>query len=105
MQDVSEIEALAGLFDVINIKLDKAGGLTEGLAMVGKARSLGMQVMVGNMIGSSWAMGPAFIVGQHCDVVDLDGPLFLRDDRVPGLRYDDGLVHCDDAVWGKGVQA
>jgi len=105
VQDVSEIDALAGLFDVINIKLDKSGGLTEGLAMVERARTLGLQVMVGNMMGSSWAMAPAYIVGQHCDVVDLDGPLVLRDDRVPGVRYDDGLVHCDDTIWGTGVQA
>lgn len=105
VQDAAEIDALAGLFDVINIKLDKAGGLTESLAMVGRARALGMQVMVGNMIGSSWAMGPAYIVGQHCDVVDLDGPLVLSNDRVPGVRYDEGLVHCDDSVWGKGVHA
>lgn len=103
VQDTSEIEALADVFDVINIKLDKSGGLTEGLAMVDKARTLGMQVMVGNMMGSSWAMAPAFIVGQHCDVVDLDGPLVLRDDRVPGVHYDDGLIHCDDSIWGTGV--
>lgn len=105
VQDASEIEALAGLFDVVNIKLDKAGGLTESLAMVDAARALGLQVMVGNMIGSSWAMGPAYIVGQHCDVVDLDGPLVLSNDRVPGVRYDHGLVHCDDSVWGTGVHA
>ncbi|UNK44045.1 dipeptide epimerase [Luteimonas sp. S4-F44] len=105
VQDVSEIGALEGLFDVINIKLDKSGGLTEGLAMVETARALGMRVMVGNMMGSSWAMAPAFIVGQHCDVVDLDGPLVLAEDRVPGVRYDDGLIHCDDSVWGTGVQS
>lgn len=100
VQGLAEMEALAGRFDVVNIKLDKCGGLTEGLAMVEQARAMGMKVMVGNMVGSSWAMGPAYVVGQHCDVVDLDGPLVLKQDRVPAVRYDDGLVHCDDAVWG-----
>lgn len=100
VQGLAEMDALTGRFDVVNIKLDKCGGLTEGLAMVDKARELGMKVMVGNMVGSSWAMGPAYIVGQHCDVVDLDGPLVLRRDRTPGVRYDDGNVHCDDNVWG-----
>lgn len=100
VQGLAEMDALAGRFDVVNIKLDKCGGLTEGLAMVEKARELGMKVMVGNMVGSSWAMGPAYIVGQHCDVVDLDGPLVLKHDRAPGVRYDGGDVHCDDNVWG-----
>lgn len=100
VQGLSEMDALAGRFDVVNIKLDKCGGLTEGLAMVEKARALDMKVMVGNMIGSAWAMAPAYIVGQHCDVVDLDGPLALKRDREPGVRYDNGDIHCDDNVWG-----
>ena len=97
---LDEVEALAGRFDVINIKLDKCGGLTEGLLIAARARALGMKVMVGNMIGTSLAMAPAFILGQHCDVVDLDGPIFLVRDRDPGVKYRDGLVHCDEAVWG-----
>jgi hypothetical protein len=59
-----------------------------------------MKVMVGNMIGTSLAMAPAFILGQHCDVVDLDGPIFLQQDCSPGVTYQDGLIHCDDLVWG-----
>jgi hypothetical protein len=52
------------------------------------------------MIGTSLAMAPAFLVGQLCSVVDLDGPLFLKSDRAPCVRYSDGLLSCDDAVWG-----
>lgn len=100
VQGLDEVEALAGLFDVVNIKLDKCGGLTEGLAMAALARKLGMQVMVGNMVGSSWAMAPAYLVGQSCDVVDLDGPIVLAGDRSPGVTYEDGMIECGDAVWG-----
>lgn len=100
VQNLSEVAALAGRFDVVNIKLDKCGGLTEGLLMSERARSLGMKVMVGNMIGTSLAMAPAFVLGQHCDVVDLDGPIFLQQDRKPSVIYKDGLIHCDEVVWG-----
>ena len=59
--------------------------------------------MVGNMAGSSWAMAAAFVVGQFCDIVDLDGPLALRGDRSPCVKYVDGEIVCDDSVWGRGV--
>ena len=69
--------------------------------MIGeRARALGMKVMVGNMIGTSLAMAPAFVLGQQCDVVDLDGPIFLTRDRSPAVIYEQGLIRCDDAVWG-----
>ena len=100
VQGLNEVEALVGRFDVVNIKLDKCGGLTEGLLISERARALGMKVMVGNMIGTSLAMAPAFVLGQHCDVVDLDGPLFLTKDRTPGVVYEDGHLRCDDSVWG-----
>ncbi len=100
VQGLNEVEALVGRFDVVNIKLDKCGGLTEGLLISERARSLGMKVMVGNMIGTSLAMAPAFILGQHCDVVDLDGPIFLQRDRTPSVTYENGLVNCDEVVWG-----
>ncbi|PZR77142.1 MAG: dipeptide epimerase [Chthoniobacterales bacterium] len=100
VQGLDELEALVGRFDVVNIKLDKCGGLTEGLLIAERARALGMKVMVGNMIATSLAMAPAFVLGQHCDVVDLDGPIFLVRDRRPGVTYNDGLVRCDDVVWG-----
>jgi len=89
-----------GRFDVVNIKLDKCGGLTEGLAMAYEARRLGLKVMVGNMVGTSLAMAPAFVVGQLCDVVDLDGPIFLAQDRIPGMTYTDGAAWSGDEVWG-----
>jgi L-alanine-DL-glutamate epimerase-like enolase superfamily enzyme len=95
-----DLPALIGRFQVVNIKLDKCGGLTEGLAMAHEARRLGLKVMVGNMVGSSLAMAPAFVVGQLCDVVDLDGPIFLAQDRVPSISYTDGMVWSGDEVWG-----
>ncbi|HEY0686550.1 MAG TPA: dipeptide epimerase [Steroidobacter sp.] len=99
-QTVDDLEPLVGLFDIVNIKLDKSGGLTHGLAMAREAQRLGLRTMVGNMGGTSWAQAPAFLIGQCCEVVDLDGPLLLAGDRTPGVVYRDGLVHCPDEVWG-----
>jgi L-alanine-DL-glutamate epimerase-like enolase superfamily enzyme len=96
----SDLLGLVGRFDVVNIKLDKCGGLTEGLAMAYEARRLGLKVMVGNMVGTSLAMAPAFVVGQLCDVVDLDGPIFLAQDRIPGMTYTGGTAWSGDDVWG-----
>ncbi|MDM4766641.1 dipeptide epimerase [Pelomonas sp. SE-A7] len=98
--DLMELETLPGRFDLVNIKLDKCGGLTEALMMARRARQLGLQVMVGNMGGSSLAAAPAFLLGQLCDVVDLDGPTVLAQDCSPGVRYEGGLVHCPSEVWG-----
>lgn len=98
--DLAELEQRYRHFDVVNIKLDKCGGLTEGLMIAARARELGKRVMVGNMCGTSLAAAPAFVLGQHCDVVDLDGPIFLTRDRTPSVRYEDGHVHCGDEVWG-----
>jgi L-alanine-DL-glutamate epimerase-like enolase superfamily enzyme len=97
---MADVAGLVGRFDVVNIKLDKCGGLTEGLMMAAEARRLGLGVMVGNMVGTSLAMAPAFVLGQHCDIVDLDGPIFLVADRDPGVAYVDGMVWCGDEVWG-----
>lgn len=99
---LADVAGLAGRFDVVNIKLDKCGGLTEALAMASRAREMGLGVMVGNMMGSSWAMGPAFVLGQVCDIVDLDGPTFLATDRAPGVAYSNGAVSCSGEVWGGG---
>jgi L-alanine-DL-glutamate epimerase-like enolase superfamily enzyme len=98
---LEELEERARWFDVVNIKLDKCGGLTEGLMMARRARELGLRVMVGNMVGTSLAMAPAFVLGQYCDIVDLDGPVFLQRDRTPGVVYADGHVDCPPAVWGE----
>jgi L-alanine-DL-glutamate epimerase-like enolase superfamily enzyme len=97
---LADVPGLVGRFNVVNIKLDKCGGLTEGLAMAHEAKRLGLSVMVGNMVGSSLAMAPAFVLGQLCDVVDLDGPIFLAHDRTPAISYDEGLAWCSDKVWG-----
>jgi L-alanine-DL-glutamate epimerase-like enolase superfamily enzyme len=98
--DLEELETLPGRFDMVNIKLDKCGGLTEGLAMARRAREIGLKVMVGNMVGTSLAMAPAFVLGQLCDVVDLDGPAVLVEDRSPSVRYEDGAIWCPPEVWG-----
>ncbi|MGF7151170.1 L-alanine-DL-glutamate epimerase-like enolase superfamily enzyme [Sphingomonas zeicaulis] len=97
---LADTEGLVGRFDAVNIKLDKCGGLTEGLAIARQARTLGLEVMVGNMMGSSLSMAPSHLVGQLCDIVDLDGPTFLACDRVPGVAYQNGMILCPPAIWG-----
>ena len=97
---LSDVPGLVGRFSMVNIKLDKCGGLTEGLAMAREARRLGLGVMVGNMVGTSLAMAPSFVLGQLCDVVDLDGPTFLKHDPPPTITYSDGNIWCDESVWG-----
>jgi L-alanine-DL-glutamate epimerase-like enolase superfamily enzyme len=102
---LDDVPGLVGRFDIINIKLDKCGGLTEALLIAEAARARGLGVMVGNMVGTSLAMAPAFIVGQHCDVVDLDGPTFLTHDRTPSCEYRDGTIWCANDVWGSRLAA
>jgi L-alanine-DL-glutamate epimerase-like enolase superfamily enzyme len=99
VQGLEELRSLTD-FDVVNIKLDKCGGLTEALEMARLARRMGLGVMVGNMVGTSWAMAPAFVVGQLCDLVDLDGPVPLTWDRLARIAYRGGRIVCDDTVWG-----
>lgn len=105
VQDHTDLARLASRVDTINIKLDKCGGLTEALAMARQARTLGFDLMVGNMSGSSLAMAPAFVLAQQCAVVDLDGPLYLREDCSPGARYRDGTIWCPAELWGGGLPA
>ena len=100
VQGLADIEPLVGLFDIVNIKLDKCGGLTEGLAMAAEARRLGLGVMVGNMVGTSLAMAPAWILGQLCDLNDLDGTLFITRDRVPAMVFENGKVSYPEHGWG-----
>ena len=103
-QDLQDVAGLVGRFDIVNIKLDKSGGLTEGLAMARQARALGLGVMVGNMTGTALGMAPAALVGQLCRIVDLDGPIFLRNDRSPGVVYENGTFWCPPEVWGGGAR-
>lgn len=99
--DSHSLAAIAGCYDMINIKLDKTGGQTEALRLRASALELGMQIMVGCMVSTSLSMAPAFIVAQGAQVVDLDGPLLLQRDRSNGLRYDGSLIHAPQAaLWG-----
>jgi L-alanine-DL-glutamate epimerase-like enolase superfamily enzyme len=96
-----DIDALIGKYDVVNIKLDKTGGLTEALALVRAARAKGFRLMVGCMIGTSLAMAPACFLAQYAEFVDLDAPLLLANDRQPGLRYEGSTVYPPKpALWG-----
>jgi L-Ala-D/L-Glu epimerase / N-acetyl-D-glutamate racemase len=100
VQHLGDINSLVGRFQVMNIKLDKCGGLTEALSMARAAKERGLELMVGNMLGTSLAMAPAYLVGQLCQVVDLDGPVFLTLDRDPHIEYEKGLVRCPLSIWG-----
>ena len=96
-----ELGELVGRYDAVNIKLDKTGGLTEALLMAEKARALGMKIMVGCMVATSLAMAPALILAQDAEWVDLDGPLLLERDRVPGLDFDGALIRPPQPrLWG-----
>jgi L-Ala-D/L-Glu epimerase len=98
---VKELPALRGKYDAINIKLDKTGGLTPALELCAKAKAMDFRIMVGCMLATSLAMAPAFLVAQQADIVDLDGPLLLQQDRKPGIRFDGSLMHPPDrALWG-----
>jgi L-alanine-DL-glutamate epimerase-like enolase superfamily enzyme len=99
VQSMADLPRVVGLFHVVNIKLDKCGGLTEALAMAAEIRRLGMTPMVGCMAGTSLAMAPACVAGARCDLVDLDAPLFLAQDRAPTALYERGTVHCPEG-WG-----
>ncbi len=99
--DRASLPALRGKYDMVNIKLDKTGGLTEALALRDAARAQGFKVMVGCMVGSSLAMAPAVLVAQGAEVVDLDGPLLLAEDRAVPLFFDANGVHPPmPALWG-----
>jgi L-alanine-DL-glutamate epimerase-like enolase superfamily enzyme len=95
-----DVASLVGRFDAINIQLDKCGGLTAALEMAREARSHGLDVMTGNVIGTSLAMAPAWLVAQGCMVVDLDGPVFLRFDRENSVICANGCIACPEALWG-----
>ncbi len=99
--DRAGLAAVKDFYQVVNVKLDKTGGLTEALALARDARSLGLQVMVGCMAGTSLAMAPGMVVGQLAEFVDLDGPLLHAADREYGIAYDRGLMQLPStALWG-----
>ena len=98
---LSDLPRLAGRYDAVNIKLDKAGGLTHALELAAAARNSGLDIMVGCMVATSLAMAPAFLLAQQARWVDLDGPLLLARDRSPGLVIRGGVIAPPaSALWG-----
>ncbi|MEA2954284.1 MAG: L-Ala-D/L-Glu epimerase [Alphaproteobacteria bacterium] len=101
VHDRRSLGALMAKYDAVNLKLDKAGGLTEALALSDEARRRGLAVMAGCMVSTSLAMAPAMLLAQEARIVDLDGPLLLAKDRPDGLRYEGSLVHPPERkLWG-----
>jgi L-alanine-DL-glutamate epimerase-like enolase superfamily enzyme len=103
-ESVHDRASLAGLrskYDAVNIKLDKAGGLTEALALADAAEELGFEIMVGSMVSTSLGVAPALLLAGRARFVDLDGPLLLAADRPEGLSYVKGVLHpADPTLWG-----
>lgn len=101
LHTAEDLDLLAGLYDAVNIKLDKAGGLTAALVLRDRAREIGFSIMIGCMVGTSLAMAPAVLLAQDCDYADLDGPLLLARDRSLGLAYAGSTVSPPEpALWG-----
>lgn len=101
VHDSGSLSALPRAYDWVNLKLDKTGGLTEGLACAQAAKDDGRKIMVGCMVATSLSMAPAMVLAQLADLVDLDGPLWLAEDRANGLRYDGATIHPPRAeLWG-----
>jgi L-Ala-D/L-Glu epimerase len=99
--DRASLAELKGRYDMVNIKLDKTGGLTEALGLRQDARAQGFSLMVGCMVGSSLAMAPALLTAQGAELVDLDGPLLLAEDREHRMRYEGSSVWpAPPALWG-----
>ena len=98
--DGANIQILAERYQAVNIKLDKAGGLTRALALAREAQTLGLNIMVGCMVATSLAMAPALLLSGFANFVDLDGPLLLAKDRSPGLNYNADSVLFSTDVWG-----
>jgi L-alanine-DL-glutamate epimerase-like enolase superfamily enzyme len=98
---VADLETLPNAYRMINIKLDKAGGLTEALRLTAAARARGLDVMIGCMVATSLGIAPAMLLAGEAKIVDLDGPLWLAHDRNPALRFADGWIYPPDpALWG-----
>jgi L-alanine-DL-glutamate epimerase-like enolase superfamily enzyme len=101
LHDRADLSALRGRYDAVNIKLDKAGGLSEALALAAEARAQGFKLMVGCMVATSLSMAPAVLLAQGADWVDLDGPLLLERDRDPALTYEAARLHPPKpSLWG-----
>jgi len=97
----ADLDRLDGLYSMVNIKLDKTGGLTEALVLAAKAEEMGFELMVGNMLGSSLAMAPSFVIAQRCRYVDIDGPLFQAEGCDNAMHYEHGRVEIfTPDLWG-----
>ncbi|PHR59220.1 MAG: dipeptide epimerase [Robiginitomaculum sp.] len=97
----AQLPQMAARYDMINIKLDKTGGLTEALALLAEAKALDFQIMAGCMVATSLSMAPALLIAAQADLVDLDGPLLLQRDRADGLRYQQANIPVQEmSVWG-----
>ena len=100
-QDRASLTALQGKYDAVNIKPDKAGGLTEALAMAQAAKAMGLQIMIGSMVSTSLGVAPATMLAEGASYIDLDGPLLLEKDREHGLRFQDAVLFPPEpALWG-----
>ncbi|MEM7707298.1 MAG: dipeptide epimerase [Pseudomonadota bacterium] len=100
-QAKADLPRLAGSYQMINIKLDKCGGLGPAISLAEAAAQRGFELMIGNMLGSSLAMAPAHLVGQRCRYVDLDGPLNLAEDEAPPMRFDGARIYpASPTLWG-----
>jgi L-alanine-DL-glutamate epimerase-like enolase superfamily enzyme len=102
LMNLAEYDEVAPFYDVINIKLDKCGGLTEALEIVKRAQRDGRKLMVGNMTGTSLSMAPGYVIGQFCEFVDIDGPMLLEKDIEDSLDYGEGGVVLipNGTLWG-----
>jgi L-alanine-DL-glutamate epimerase-like enolase superfamily enzyme len=100
-RDLSSLERIKGCYDLINIKLDKTGGLTEAMALAKAGRDAGLGIMLGCNLGTSLAMAPAMVLANQAHFIDLDGPLLLAKDREPGLVFEGSYIHPPEpALWG-----
>lgn len=99
-QDRRDLPAIVGRYAAVNVKLDKAGGLTEALALIAEARAAGLEVMVGCMLSTSLGIAPAFLAAQGARWVDLDGPLLLAEDRTGGFAFERGRIMATPGFWG-----
>lgn len=101
MHTAADLDRLATLYDAVNIKLDKTGGLTNALAAARQAQDRGLTIMVGCMVGTSLSMAPAFMLESFASFIDLDGPLLLAEDHKPSIRYDGATMHPPTPdLWG-----
>lgn len=100
-RDTSTLDRLVGRYDGVNVKLDKAGGLTEALRVVSAARTLNFSILVGSMVGTSLALAPSVLLASLSDLADLDGPLLLSRDRTPSVEYEgESVLPPPEALWG-----